>query len=226
MFISDLSIRRPVFATVMMLALVTLGLFSYSHLNIDLYPDVEIPVLTITTLYEGAPPESVEREVTRKIEEAVNPIQGVKHISSTSQEGISSIVVQFTLETKINDAAQEARAKVSAVRGDLPEEIEEPVIQKLDFSAAPVISLAVRSQLRKPSTGPEGMVGEIGEAVTDIDRKGKVRVVGELWDARSDRPIRKGEPVVVKALDGMTLVVDRREGPAEPPQEGGAPLPG
>jgi membrane-bound serine protease (ClpP class) len=73
---------------------------------------------------------------------------------------------------------------------------------------AAVISLAVRSQLRKPSTGSEGMVGEIGEAVTDIDRKGKVRVHGELWDARCDRPVRKGEPVIVKGLDGMTLVVE------------------
>jgi membrane-bound serine protease (ClpP class) len=88
-----------------------------------------------------------------------------------------------------------------------------------------VISLAVRSQLRRPSTGAEGMVGEVGEAVTDIDPKGKVRVVGELWDARCGRPVRKGEPVIVKALDGMTLIVDRREGPAEPPQEGGPPLP-
>ena len=73
---------------------------------------------------------------------------------------------------------------------------------------AAVISLAVRSQLRKPSTGPEGMVGEIGEAVTDIDPRGKVRVVGELWDARCDRPVRKGEQVIVKGLDGMTLVVE------------------
>jgi len=73
---------------------------------------------------------------------------------------------------------------------------------------AAVISLAVRSQLRKPSTGSEGMVGEIGEAVTDIDGKGKVHVVGELWDARSDRPVRKGERVIVKGLDGMTLIVE------------------
>ena len=73
---------------------------------------------------------------------------------------------------------------------------------------AVVISLAVRSQLRKPSTGSEGMVGEIGEAVTDIDRKGKVRVHGELWDARCDKPVRKGERVIVKCLDGMTLVVE------------------
>jgi len=65
------------------------------------------------------------------------------------------------------------------------------------------------------------MIGEIGEAATDIDRRGKVHVVGELWDARSDRPVRKGDAVIVKGLDGMTLVVDRREGPAESPQEGG-----
>ena len=68
--------------------------------------------------------------------------------------------------------------------------------------------MAVRSQLRRPFTGREGMVGEEGEAVTDIDGKGKVHVVGELWDARSDRPVRKGERVVVKSLDGMTLVVE------------------
>lgn len=74
-----------------------------------------------------------------------------------------------------------------------------------------VISMAVRSQLRKPSTGPEGMVGKTGEAVTDIDGKGKVHVVGELWDARCDRPVRKGEKVVVTALDGMTVVVEPKE---------------
>ena len=73
---------------------------------------------------------------------------------------------------------------------------------------AAVISLAVRSQLRKPSTGSEGMVGEVGEAVTDIDGRGKVHVVGELWDARSDRPVRKGDAVIVKGLDGMTLIVE------------------
>ncbi|HBZ53759.1 MAG TPA: AcrB/AcrD/AcrF family protein, partial [Syntrophobacteraceae bacterium] len=125
MFLSHLSIKRPVLASMMMLALVTLGVFSYQHLNIDMYPDVEIPVLTLTTQYKGAPPESVEREVTRKIEESINSIQGVKHISSSSQEGISSIIVEFTLETRINDAAQEARAKVSAIRGELPKDSED-----------------------------------------------------------------------------------------------------
>jgi len=76
-----------------------------------------------------------------------------------------------------------------------------------------VVSLAVRAQKRKPSTGSEGMGGEIGEAVTDIDPRGKVRVVGELWDARCDQPVRKGEMVIVKGLDGMTLIVEKQEGP-------------
>ncbi len=80
MFLSDLSIKRPVFATVLMLALVTLGLFSYRRLAIDMFPDVEIPVLSIITVFPGASPETVEREVTKRIEEAVNPISGVKHV--------------------------------------------------------------------------------------------------------------------------------------------------
>lgn len=178
MFLSELSIRRPVFAAVMMVALVTLGIFSYRHLNIDMWPDVEIPVLTITTEYKGAPPESVEREVTRKIEEAVNPIQGVKHISSTSQEGISSITVEFLLETRINDAAQEARAKVSAIRGDLPQDIEEPIIQKIDFSAEPVISLAIRSDTID-SRGLTTLVDKrIKRRVENVPGVGRVDLVG------------------------------------------------
>ena len=179
MFLSHLSIKRPVLATMMMLALVTLGLFSYQHLNIDMYPDVEIPVLTITTQYEGAPPESVEREVTRKIEESINSIQGVKHISSTSQEGVSSIIVEFTLETRINDAAQEARAKVSAIRGELPKDSEDSVIQKLDFNAAPVISLAVRSDSLDARELTTLVDKRIKRRLENVSGVGRVDLVGE-----------------------------------------------
>lgn len=141
MFLSDLSIKRPVFAAVMMLALVTLGFFSYRRLAIDMWPDVEIPVLSIVTIYPGASPEAVEKEVTNHIEEAVNPIAGVKHVGSISREGISQVVVEFQLEVKINEASQEARAKINAIRGDLPLAAEEPIIQKLDFAAMPIIHL-------------------------------------------------------------------------------------
>src|SRR5512137_1909616 len=105
MFLSDLSIKRPAFATVLMLALVTLGTFSYRRLAIDMFPDIEIPVLSIVTKYPGASPETVEREVTKKIEQAVNPISGVKHVISTSREGLSTVVVEFNLEVKINEVS-------------------------------------------------------------------------------------------------------------------------
>jgi HAE1 family hydrophobic/amphiphilic exporter-1 len=112
MFLSDLSIKRPIFAAVMMLVLVTLGIFSYRRLSIDMYPDVEIPVLSIVTKFPGASPETVEREITKRIEEEVNRIPGVKHIMSSSRESVSSVVVLFQLEVKINEAAQDARAKI------------------------------------------------------------------------------------------------------------------
>src|SRR5512144_703678 len=134
MFLSDLSIKRPVVATVMMLARVTLGLFSLRRLPIDMMPEVEIPVLSIVTEFPGASPETVEREVSKKIEEAVNPISGVKHLVSVSREGLSSVVVEFNLDVKINDASQEARAKINAIRRELPEGMKEPVIQKFDIA--------------------------------------------------------------------------------------------
>jgi HAE1 family hydrophobic/amphiphilic exporter-1 len=146
MFLSDLSIKRPVVATVMMLALVTVGLFSFRRLPVDLMPEVEIPVLSIIAEYPGASPETVEREVSRKIEEAVNPIGGVKHVQSISREGLSSVVVEFNLEVKVNDVSQEARAKINAIRRELPETMRDPVIQKFDFNAMPIASLAVRSK--------------------------------------------------------------------------------
>jgi HAE1 family hydrophobic/amphiphilic exporter-1 len=95
--LSDVSIKRPVFATVLMIALVTLGIFSYRRLAIDMFPDIEFPVLSIVTIFPGASPETVEREVTKKLEQAVNPIAGVKHVYSSSREGVSSLMVEFEL---------------------------------------------------------------------------------------------------------------------------------
>ena len=143
MFLSDLSIKRPVLATMMMLALVVLGLFSYRRLSIDLFPNVDFPVLVIQTRYAGASPESVEREVTKKLEEAVNPVSGVKEISSTSTEGFSTIVVQFNLGTKIMDAQADVRAKIDAIRQDLPKDIDPPVISRSDPAQQPIFVLSV-----------------------------------------------------------------------------------
>ena len=179
MFLSNLSIKRPIFASVMMLALVTLGAFSYKRLAVDMFPDVEFPVITIVTKYPGASPETVEREVSKRIEEAVNPIAGVKHVTSMSRESVSTVIVEFRLEVRINEASQEARAKVSAIRGDLPQGIDEPIIQKLDFSAMPVVSLAVRSETLSPRDLTTLVDKKIRRRFENIAGVGKVDLVGE-----------------------------------------------
>jgi len=179
MFLSDLSIKRPVFAAVMMLALVTLGLFSYRRLAIDLFPDVEIPVLSIITVYPGASPETIEREVTKRIEEAVNPIPGVRHLISSSREGVSTVMVEFQLEIKINEASQEARAKINAIRGDLPQGIEDPIIQKLDFSALPIVSLAVRSSTQSARDLTTLADRKIKRRLETIPGVGRIDLVGQ-----------------------------------------------
>ncbi len=178
MFISDTSIKRPVFATVLMLALVTLGAVSYRRLAIEMMPDVEIPVMSIITVYPGAAPETVEREVTKRIEEAVNPISGVRHVTSTSREGLSSVVVEFNLEIKINEASQEARAKINAIRSELPLSIEEPVIQKFDFAAMPIVSLAARSSVLTPRDLTTLVDRKIKRRLENISGVAKAKMVG------------------------------------------------
>ncbi|HEX2865773.1 MAG TPA: efflux RND transporter permease subunit [Ignavibacteriales bacterium] len=146
MKLADVSIKRPVFATMMIFALVVLGLFALTRLNVDLYPDVDIPVVTITTVLPGAGPEQIESDVTKPIEDAVNPVAGVDHIQSTSQEGVSIIIVQFKLEADGKAAAQEVREKVAAIRSTLPTDIKEPVIQRYDPASLPILTLTVSGQ--------------------------------------------------------------------------------
>jgi len=180
MFLSDLSIKRPVFATMMILALVVLGLFSYRRLNIDQFPDVEFPFLVIQTRYSGASPTSVEREVSKKIEEQVNTVEGVKQIQSTSTEGFSTIVVQFNLGTKVMDAQADVRSKIDAIRQDLPKDIDPPVISRANPSDQPIFVLSVRGQewaLRDLTRLADEVVSRRIENIAGV---GSVTLVGGL----------------------------------------------
>ena len=114
MFLSDISIKRPVFATMMMVALVVLGVVSYDRLAIDEYPDITYPVVIAQTSYPGASPDVMMREVSKPIEEALNTVQGIKEISSTSLEGISIVRLQFNLGVDVAVAQQDVQAKVAA----------------------------------------------------------------------------------------------------------------
>jgi HAE1 family hydrophobic/amphiphilic exporter-1 len=177
-FLSDLSIKQPVLATMLAVSLVTLGVFSYRQLAIDQFPDVEIPVITVQTQYPGASPETVEREVTKRIEEVLNTISGVRHISSTTTEGLSAVVVEFRLGTRINNAQQDAQAKINAIRADFPQDMKEPVIQRIDFNAMPIVSVAVESasaDIKVLSSLAEKVIQKRLETVPGV---GQVTLVG------------------------------------------------
>ncbi len=144
--LSGVSIRRPVFTTMVMLGLVVMGIFSFRRLAIDQFPEVDIPIVVVQTVYPGASPETIEREVTQRLEEAFNPVEAVDRITSNSLEGVSLIIIEFELERDIDQASQDIRAKIETVRQDLPADIEEPIVQKYDPSQQPILSLALSSE--------------------------------------------------------------------------------
>jgi multidrug efflux pump len=145
MGISEICIRRPVFATVLSLIVFLLGLVAYERLNVREYPNIDPPVVNVETSYQGASAAIIETQVTQILEESLAGIEGVDYISSISREEASQITVNFQLDRDPDAAAADVRDRVSRVRGRLPEEIEEPVIQKVEADAQPVIYLAFSS---------------------------------------------------------------------------------
>jgi len=142
-WLAEICVRRPVFAWVLVLSLTVVGLFAFGRLGVDRFPNIDIPTISITTRLAGAAPEQIETEVTDKIEEAVNTISNIDTLSSTSSEGISQVVVSFTLEKNADVAAQEVRDRINRVLPLLPRTVLQPTVEKLDFTAAPVITVAV-----------------------------------------------------------------------------------
>ena len=148
MFLSDISIRRPVFATMMMVTLVVLGIVAYKRLSLDEYPDVTYPVIIVQTSYPGTSPEVMERQISRPIEQAVNTVQGIYEVSSTSLEGISIVRLQFNLGADVKGAQQDVQAKVSGIRRQLPPDIDEPIVRHFDPNDSPIVTVAVQSTER------------------------------------------------------------------------------
>src|SRR5438309_675052 len=148
MFLSDVSIKRPVFATMMMVLLVVLGVVSYKRLAIDEYPDVTYPTINVQANLPGASPAVVERTVTRPMEQALNTVNGIKESSSDSFEGSSSVRLTFNLGVDVGQAQQDVAAKVAGLRRALPQQLEEPVVRHFDPTQRPIMSLAMMSKER------------------------------------------------------------------------------
>ena len=145
MFLSDFSIRRPIATLVIILALMCLGLLALNKLRVNQYPDVEQPVLAVDIPYPGASPESVEREIISRIEKSLQSIAGVDHVYAEANEGAAHLWIAFNFSKNMIEAADEARNVIAAVRYKLPEEMREPIIQRSDPSAQPVVTLSLSS---------------------------------------------------------------------------------
>jgi len=143
MLISDVSIRRPVTTLTVMAAFIIFGWIAFTNMGIDLFPEVDIPVVTVKTVLEGASPEVVDADVTDVLEEQIKTIGGIKNLSSQSYESLSLITVEFELEKDVDVAAQEVRAKVNLAEKDLPDDVDKPIIDKVDLAANAIMWIAV-----------------------------------------------------------------------------------
>src|ERR671921_142412 len=175
--LAEICVRRPVFATMLVLSLTVVGAFSFLTLGVDLFPKIDLPTITVTVVNPGASPREIETEVTDKIESAVNTISGIDELRSTSVEGVSQVFVQFLLDKDADVAAQEVRDKVNLVVGDLPETAEDPIIQRIDTDAAPVLRIVV-SAPRPLRDVTEIAEKQIQDRIESINGVGNVELIG------------------------------------------------
>jgi HAE1 family hydrophobic/amphiphilic exporter-1 len=194
------SVKRPVFASVIVLVFVVVGIFGYAKLPVDRFPKVDFPVISVVTRLDGATPQEVETEITDKIEEAVNTVSGIDEVRSTSAEGISQVLVTFTLDKPVDVAAQEVRDRVNRIISELPESIDNPVVGKMDPDAEPImsISLVADKPLRDISEYADKVVRRKLENVAGV---GQVTLLG----ARKRQINIWLDPVRLRAFDLTAL---------------------
>src|SRR3990172_13038216 len=180
MSLIEICVRRPVFATMLIVSLVVMGLASFRELGLDVFPKVDLPTVTVTTKLEGGSPEEIESNITKRIEEAVNTVNGIDELRSVTIEGQSQVFVTFILEKSIPEAANDVREKVSGIVWSFRPGTDAPVIEKFDPDAFPIMGLVVSGK-RSP------------------------REISEIADKRIKRQLETG-----KDIGARTLVGDRK----------------
>src|SRR5215510_8387938 len=176
-WLAALCVKRPVFASVLILSLTVIGVFAFTLLGVDRFPKVDFPTVVVTTVQPGAAPEQIETEVTDKIEEAVNTISGIDELRSTSSEGVSIVMIAFLLDKDSDVAAQEVRDKVNSVLPQLPRTIQQPRVDKFDPDASPVLSIALTANkpVREVTEYADKVIRRQLESVSGV---GQVLVLG------------------------------------------------
>lgn len=209
--LAEICIRRPVFASVLILLLVVVGAVGFFQLGVDRFPRVEFPFVTITTVQPGASPESIETEVTDKIEESVNTISGIEDLRSYSNEGVSTVVVQFVLEKDGDVAAQEIRDKVNRILSELPQDAEPPIIEKQETDAAPILGLVLTGSggIRDTTEYADKVVRRRIESVGGVGRidllGGRSRQINVYLDAYKMRGFGVNVTDVTRAIQQQNI---------------------
>jgi hydrophobic/amphiphilic exporter-1 (mainly G- bacteria), HAE1 family len=202
-WLAEICIRRPVFAWVLSIVILVVGSVFYRQLGVDQFPKIDFPIVIVTTIQPGAAPADMEREISDKIEGAVNTISGIDELRSTSAEGVSQVIIQFLIEKNVDVAAAEVQQKVNMVLAELPKGVDAPVVQKLEPDAQPVLFIALRApgkDVREVTDVADRMVRRRLESVTGV---GKASIIG----GRKRQIDVQVDPIKLKAVGLSPLEV-------------------
>jgi hydrophobe/amphiphile efflux-1 (HAE1) family protein len=180
MFLSDFSIKRPIATIVLIVAMMCLGLLALKKLRVNQSPDVEVPFIVVNIPYPGASPETVEREVINRLEKSLQSITGVTEITSSASESAASIFIKFSFKKNLIEASDEIRNAIGAVRYKLPTEMREPILQRIDPAAQPVMQLALSSSSQSHAEISRLAEDELAERLRAVDGVAQVNVSGAL----------------------------------------------
>lgn len=177
MILSRMAVTRPVLTAVIVVAILVLGLFSYTRLVVDLFPDVEFPFVTVTTIYPGAGPDEVESQISERIEDAVSTIAGIKRLDSISRESLSLVLIEFELGVDQDQAGIDVKEKVEQIINDIPSGAEQPQVVKFELGALPIVNLAL--------TGPQSLRElyetadrQVRDAISQAEGVANVTIIG------------------------------------------------
>ncbi|MBX3198365.1 MAG: efflux RND transporter permease subunit [Labilithrix sp.] len=204
-WLAEVCVKRPIFATVLVLLISVIGLAGYTKLGLDRFPNVDLPIVVVITRLPGAAPEDVETEITEKVEEACNTISGIEEITSITSEGVSQVVIRFVLEKNTDVASQEVRDRLQLIIPDLPRGIDLPTVQKLDPDAAPVIYFALKWPGKPIQDVTELADKRVRRHFESVNGVGQVAIVGgqkrqvNVWL----------DPVRMRAVNVTSLDVQR-----------------
>ena len=207
-WLAALCVRRPIFASVLILVLCVVGMAGYAQLGVDRFPNIDFPVVLITTIQPGAAPEDIETEITDRVEQAVNTISGIDELRSITTEGVSQVVIMFQTDKDVDVAAQEVRDRINTVLPSLPKGVDLPTVQKMDPDAAPILYFGLRAEGHSRVETTELADKRVRRSLESIDGVGQVVLIG----GRKRQINVRLDPIKLRAANVTVVDVQRAIG--------------